>query len=83
MLQCLNNGYGIQPYTIYQYQGEAVYIPAYCTHQVCHFHLALANILLGHRSQIARMLLKLLAISSPWITFSELMVLLWSSVGNV
>jgi hypothetical protein len=44
MLQRLNNGYGIRPYTIYQYQGEAVYIPAYCAHQVRHLSILLLQI---------------------------------------
>ena len=34
MLQRLFQKYGIRPYTIRQYPGEAVFIPVYCAHQV-------------------------------------------------
>jgi hypothetical protein len=43
MLQRLYNQHGIRPYTIYQRQGDAVYIPAYCAHQVCYLSALLLH----------------------------------------
>jgi hypothetical protein len=34
MLRRLFKMYGIRPYTVHQYPGETVFIPAYCAHQV-------------------------------------------------
>src|SRR5882762_1366788 len=34
LLQRLSDKYGIRPYIIHQYVGQAVYIPAGCAHQV-------------------------------------------------
>jgi hypothetical protein len=31
--------YGVQPYTVHQYPGQAVFIPAGCAHQVCCYRL--------------------------------------------
>lgn len=36
LLERLFSKHGIRPYTIYQYVGDAIYIPAGCAHQVCH-----------------------------------------------
>ena len=35
LLELLFKIYGVRPYTIYQYPGKVVFIPAYCAHQVC------------------------------------------------
>jgi len=36
LLKCLFEKYRIRPYTIVQYPGDIVFIPAYCAHQVRH-----------------------------------------------
>lgn len=39
LLQQLEESRGVRPYTIKQYTGDAVFIPAGCAHQLSFFHI--------------------------------------------
>lgn len=48
LLERLNRRHGIQPYTIKQYMGDAVFIPAGCAHQVTYLRQLPGSQLMRH-----------------------------------
>jgi lysine-specific demethylase 3 len=44
LLKLLFAKYRIKPYTIFQYPGEVVFIPAYCAHQVSRYNYVYTKI---------------------------------------
>jgi lysine-specific demethylase 3 len=68
LLERLFKKYGVRPITIRQYQGEIVFIPAYCAHQV-RIRLYICSslqLIRGQRLPTAQIVLRLLVTSCPW-----------------